>query len=94
MSENFLGNSRFMWNMRTWADATEYRVQLASHTGNEQKHNAYRLPKPKQIVRGSVWGFFPSLAKKRSGLNSEGFGYTSGSLSMNLSKFKVLNHVA
>jgi hypothetical protein len=47
----------------------------------------YRLPKPKQIVRGSVSGFFPSVSKKRSGLNCEGLAYLSGSLSMNLALF-------
>src|SRR5258708_28243570 len=52
---------------------------------NEQQINAYRLPKPKQIVRGSVSGSFPPLAKKRSGLNSEGLAYVRGSWSMNLS---------
>jgi len=58
--------------------------------GSRQLMNTYRLPKPKQIVRGSISGDFPSLDRKRSGLNSVGLKYVLGSWSMNLFKFEVL----
>jgi hypothetical protein len=43
-----------------------------SHFAENQKLFAHRLPKPKQMVRGSVSGAFPSLPEKRSGSNSGG----------------------
>src|SRR5260370_378392 len=53
----------------------------------------FLLPKPKHIVRGSVSGSFPSLAKKRSGLNCEGLAYVRGSLSIDLSQLRAFYSV-
>lgn len=65
-------------------------------TGLLEKQLAYRRPKPNAIFFGSIGTFcgFPasSSARNRSGLNSSGFGYSSGSWSISLrckvSRFK------
>ena len=83
MSDNCLCNGR---KSRVPGQILQSSQHFDFKTNSDQV-GAYRLPKPKQIVRGSASASSP---KWRSGLNSEGLEYVRGSLSMNLGQSIIL----